>query len=308
MYVHRAIGLLFPMIAGLSSGVAFAGDGVLEINQTCAVQTGCFAGDGAGFPVTINGTAGRSYLLTSDLVVPNENTDGIVVDASDIGIDLNNFAIIAAACVGATTNCTPTSGTGSGIERSSTAIQGTSVRDGSIIGMGNFGVLVGNQSEVRSVRARWNRVVGISAGSGSTISGNIASESGGAGLTGGAGVVVSGNTAYGNGGRGIGVAVGATVVNNTVHSNASDGIFVNSGSTVSGNTAYLNGGDGIEAFGSASTVSGNTARSNTGFGLELGSQSGYRENVISNNTAGTVNGALAVNLGNNACNGSATCP
>lgn len=181
------------------------------------------AGDTAGFPITIDGSAGRSYRLTGDLVVPNENTDGIVVDASDIGIDLNNFAIIAAACVGAMTNCTPTSGTGSGIERSSTAIRSTSVRDGSIIGMGNFGVLVGDQSEVRSERARWNRVVGIAAGSGSTISGN-------------------------------------------------------------------------------------TARLNTGFGLDLGFQSGHRENVIANNTAGTVNGATALNLGNNACNGSATCP
>ena len=32
---------------------ALASDGVLEINQTCAVQTGCFTGDTAGFPVTI---------------------------------------------------------------------------------------------------------------------------------------------------------------------------------------------------------------------------------------------------------------
>jgi hypothetical protein len=30
-------------------------DGVPEINQTCAVQTGCFPGDTAGFPVTISG-------------------------------------------------------------------------------------------------------------------------------------------------------------------------------------------------------------------------------------------------------------
>jgi hypothetical protein len=33
---------------------ALAVDGVLEINQTCAVQTGCFSGDTAGFPVTIS--------------------------------------------------------------------------------------------------------------------------------------------------------------------------------------------------------------------------------------------------------------
>ncbi len=47
---------------------------------------------------------------------------------------------------------------------------------------------------------------------------------------------------------------------------------------------------------------------NTGFGLNLGTQSGYRENVISGNTAGTVTGTGLVNLCNNACNGTATCP
>lgn len=74
-----------------------------------------------------------------------------------------------------------------------------------------------------------------------------------------------------------------------------------------GNTAYDNVRDGI-LTGSGVTVLGNTVRANTGFGLSLGTQSGYRENVISNNTAGTVNGVSLVNLGNNACNGSTTCP
>ena len=36
---------------------ARAGDGALEINQTCAVNTGCFARDTAGFPVTISTSA-----------------------------------------------------------------------------------------------------------------------------------------------------------------------------------------------------------------------------------------------------------
>ena len=44
----------------------FAVDGVLEINQTCAVNTGCFSGDAAGFPVTIDGSAGLSYVLTAN--------------------------------------------------------------------------------------------------------------------------------------------------------------------------------------------------------------------------------------------------
>ena len=61
-----------------------AGEGVLEINQACAVNpvTGCFSGDAPGFPVTIDGSAGRSYLLTGDLVIPDPDTSGISISAS----------------------------------------------------------------------------------------------------------------------------------------------------------------------------------------------------------------------------------
>jgi len=86
---------------------AHAVDGVLEINQTCAVNTGCFSGDTAGFPVTIDGSAGRSYRLTGDLVLPNGNTHGVRITTQDVGIDLNAFAIIGTACVGATNSSCP---------------------------------------------------------------------------------------------------------------------------------------------------------------------------------------------------------
>ena len=41
-------------------------------------------------------------------------------------------------------------------------------------------------------------------------------------------------------------------------------------------------------------------------GLSLDSATAYRENVITSNTLGTVNGG--VNAGGNVCNGSLTCP
>ena len=80
--------VLAPLLSLALATSAIASDGVLEINQTCAGQTGCFAGDAAGFPVTIS--ASGSYRLTSNLTVPNENTEGIVVSANDVGIDLTN--------------------------------------------------------------------------------------------------------------------------------------------------------------------------------------------------------------------------
>lgn len=287
---------------------ASASDGVLEINQTCAVQTGCFAGDTAGLPVTITGSAGRSYRLTSDLVVPNENTSGIQVFIDDVGIDLNNFTIRGpVVCSGTPLACTPTTGSGVGVERGFSLLSGTSLRNGSIRGMGNAGVLLGVQSEVTHVRARSNRLSGIEVGSGSTVSGNTAYQNGNDGIFANTGSTVSGNTTRQNGGNGIQTSSGSTVSGNAAYQNGGNGIQTGTGVTVAGNTAYDNEGDGIQA-GSGSTVSGNTVSFNTGFGLDLLTQSGYRENVITTNTAGTVNGPTLVNLGNNACNGSTVCP
>jgi hypothetical protein len=70
---------------------ALAADGVLEINQTCAVETGCFSGDTPGFPVTI--TEAGSYRLTSNLRPPDLDTLAIGVDADDVTLDLGGFGI-----------------------------------------------------------------------------------------------------------------------------------------------------------------------------------------------------------------------
>lgn len=70
---------------------ALAVDGVLEINQVCAVNTGCFPGDAPKYPVTISSSG--SYRLTSNLFGIGANTDGIVVEKSYVTIDFNGFAI-----------------------------------------------------------------------------------------------------------------------------------------------------------------------------------------------------------------------
>lgn len=43
--------LILTLLIVLLAAPIVASDGVLEINQTCAVNTGCFEGDEAGFPV-----------------------------------------------------------------------------------------------------------------------------------------------------------------------------------------------------------------------------------------------------------------
>jgi hypothetical protein len=46
-----AMPLILTLLIVLLAAPIVASDGVLEINQTCAVNTGCFEEDEAGFPV-----------------------------------------------------------------------------------------------------------------------------------------------------------------------------------------------------------------------------------------------------------------
>ena len=55
----------------LGPAPALADAGRLEINQICAVETGCFPGDAAGFPVTL--TTPGSYALTGNLSLALES-------------------------------------------------------------------------------------------------------------------------------------------------------------------------------------------------------------------------------------------
>ncbi len=327
---------LYALLLLALTGPALAVDGVIEINHTCAAQTGCFSGDTAGYPVTIDGTAGRSYRLTSNLIVPDENTDGILVSTSSITIDLNGFEIVRSGCVGATKDCTSALGTGSGVETTSTSNRGISVKNGSITGMGSYGVFLGDQAEVSGLRVRWNRFDGIRVDKGSIVSGSTAYENGRNGIYAKAGSTVSGNAVYENGYHGISVLAGSIVSGNAAYRNEDDGIYTSVGSTVSDNATYYNGDDGIWVS-RGSTVYGNTVQSNMndgivalegssvqrntvrsnghgsqgGYGLNLGPDTTYRENTIINNGTGAVTGS-GVNMESNYCAGPgvtlASCP
>ena len=324
--------LLFPIL----SIPAFAADGVLEINPTCALQTGCFAGDSAGFPVTIDGSAGRSYRLTADLALPDADTTGVSISAPDVSLDLGGFAIRGVvACSGSPTSCTA-GGAGFGISVS-TAAPRVHISHGGISGMGADGIDIdGNGCVVSDVRVGSNKLDGIDTGNASacivresiaerngnsgiltglrsTVSGNMVSFNGTNGIGTLSGNTLSGNTVSTNGATGISSGSGSTVSGNTAYLNTAAGISISIGSTASGNTAHLNAGDGIQTA-AGSFVIGNGVRDNNGAGLRLGDDSGYRENLITSNAAGTVivNSGTIFNMGNNACtdnlNATAVCP
>jgi len=308
--------------------LSLAADGALEINESCAVQTGCFAGDAIGYPVTISQPG--SYVLSSNLVISDVNQTAILVSADQVSIDLNDFAIIQSTCVGATLSCRPTTGAGTGIDVDDiTSRSGLTIQGGSIVGMGLNGVRLGIASKVQNMRIRWNRLNGIAGQNGIQVMNsvvarnggvgiritnsltaldNVLHENGGDGIECGGGSSVSGNAVFENGAFGIQAGIGSTVSGNGVKQNGSDGINASIGSTITLNSSHSNGGDGIQASNDA-LVQRNTISENGGFGLQLAADAAYRENVATDNTSGNVSGG--VNLGDNLCTVIATstsCP
>ena len=298
-------------------GSVAGSDGVFEINQACASGVGCFPGDNPGLPVEITQTG--SYRLTSNLTVPDENTDGIEVQVDGVSIDLGGFAIIGPVTCDNSLNCTP-AGSGHGINAGSA--HQTGVSNGSIRGMGSFGLAGGFAAMVSNVRTSGNAVTGIAASVGSIIENSTARRNGGQGIF-ISNCVVRGCASSSNGGDGIGssqstitqntvsqnkrigISSGSSIiVNNAVILSGTVGISTGSGATVQGNTVGSSGGIGINAFGSTLVI-GNTIADSTGYGLRMGSRTAFTQNVLSGNTGGhvvrVVNGATAVDLGHNSC-------
>lgn len=188
---------------------AQAGEGVLEINHACAVNGGCFSGDPSGYPVTIDGSAGRSYRLTGDLVVPNQNTDGIFVTANGVTIDLAGFQIAGpVTCSGGTgsVSCGP-AGTGIGIHARQLGLpipssaDFTTIRNGSVVGMGANGILARKGARIDSVLVRQCASTGIRAEEDSLVTNSRAFLNGGLGIWGPNGdVSIAGNRIADSGG------------------------------------------------------------------------------------------------------------
>jgi hypothetical protein len=257
--VVRTIGLVIGFGFGFVA-VAHAGEGRIEINQTCAVA-GCGSGDSAGFPVSFS--SGGSFVLTSDLVPPDANTTGVVIPAGST-LDLNGFTIRGPAdCTGAPATCVGT-GSGSGVS----AGVGSTVRNGTITGMGATGISAQQPVRVIDVDVIGNGGVGINASSsqGTLIRGCRVMRNGGDGIDLGAGSpkgsLVENSVIYGN--TGIGVdARGVLLLGNIIDSNG--GVAINA-----------NVGNGEAAYGH------NSIRSNNGGGAQVSGGQSIGDNICVN--------------------------
>ena len=259
MRLQRIGARLLTIVAIVTMWLAlpsWAVDGVIEINQASVKAAGAFP-----FVISKSG----SYRLTSNLDVTDataraggslaENTTAIQITAADVTIDLNGFEIKGpTSCSGApapSCSCTPSGGGGIGIDGNATV--GVTVMNGTIRGMGDFGILLGRQSRVERVRVVDNGNVGITA---ETVTNCMANGNGFHGIS--SADTVLDSTANENCQDGIIAA--NTVVNCTTRSNAKNGI---EGKTIANCTALGNGDIGIFA----TTAIGCTATGNLSINL-----------------------------------------
>jgi hypothetical protein len=191
---------------------ALSVDGVLEINQTCAAETGCFAGDAPEPPVTI--TQAGSYILTSNLRVLDPNLIAIEIAANDVTLNLNGHTISGPA----------SSGTGRGIYALNH--YNITVRNGRVWGFAWGGVVLRSEIGDPSQYGAGHRIEAM----------HVANNgSGGIEIWGG---LVTDSSANGNLGEGI-RSWYSTVSRSTANKNTSVGIEANH-SAVSHCTAVAN--------------------------------------------------------------------
>ncbi len=296
------IACLFGAVAALGwSAPSLAVDGVIEINAAAAIAGGVSPGDAPGYPVSL--AAGRSYRLTSDLVVSDGDTtliEGYIptlinLPSSNgtITLDLNGFSvrchvgpihIIGASC----------DGDGIGIDFSE--IRGAVVKNGMVRGMGADGVVLGDAGRVENVHALGNDAY-------------LPSDNAG-GIRCGEDCLVANSVASNNGRYGILTGAHSKVMDNRVSENAQAGVRVGSYSLVSGNTIYDNGYFGIVDSGYGMILQ-NTIGQNGSYGIDslIGAPYTFGNNtLVGNNGGGAQHDGLGTRIATNFCQTNTICP
>jgi parallel beta-helix repeat protein len=223
-----AIGTALAIPIALAVPLA-AVDGVKLINQSKAMAGGVTPGDEPGFPVTISRPG--TYQLSSNLTVPAGQT-GIEITADNVTLNLNGWSIIGTG-----------GGSGDGVFSAGTV--NIAVLNGTVWGMGRYGVFLANSSRVEKVRALDNEGGGIFMANSGTVTGNTASQNGGPGITAGGASTVTGNTANFNSSHGIVTSGGTQVISNTAAQNVGAGLNLSFFSGYTHNVLSFNSGGSV---------------------------------------------------------------
>ncbi len=209
-----------------SPEVASAGDGVREINQTCALAGTCFPGDVGGFPVSIPESG--SYRLTSDLASSQSNVPIIQVGPGYVTIDLNGFGVHGPG--GSDPN-------GGGIVGGSRV----TVRNGSVVNASDDGIRLGAAARIEDVIVADSHRDGVFVQGDSVVRGVIATVNQRNGITVGAGSTVESCAASYNQADGISMVSGS-LARSTATNNSGIGASLGPNAAYASNHFEANGG------------------------------------------------------------------
>lgn len=279
-------------------------------------------------PLTIN-IVGGSFYLTENLLALGVGQNCITVNASDVTIDLNGFAIDrtevgfwsegilvdANATNVAIRNGTIRGSSDRGINGASAS--GLVIENVRVYECGREGIFAGINAIIRGCAVVGNINDGIEALTGATIENCLAHDNANGfdyGIIVGGGSVVRGCTASGNNGHGISlltnsVAIGCAAIDNTLNGfssgqsclhigcvatrNGDNGFFMSHGSSAIQCNAMLNEENGFRA--GTTLFESCVARSNSQYGISAGANCAVIGNLCSSNLVG---GILVTSFGN----------
>lgn len=197
--MNKVVRVLLASVTLIVFGDAHSVDGVIEINQARALAGGVSAEDTAGFPVTISESG--SYILTGNLTVA-DTSSAIVITANGVTLDLNGFSVEGPVTCTDTpvTSCT-NGGSAKGIDALS--VSRIIIRNGSVRGFGQQGVLVGfgsadGQFLIDGVMATENGNDGFKLGTNGVLRNCVASRNAASGVAAQGGSLVTGCVLHGN--------------------------------------------------------------------------------------------------------------
>ncbi len=289
LMVVAAIGTVVLVNAGSLTPPAGPITSTMKDLQTVEPRTPITA-----LPFTINQSG--SYYLTGDLEAAFCGADGLVINASDVTLDLNGFSIFH------TSACANDGVTVTGIRRNIV------VRNGTVRGFNSDGIDLGNASNCRvdDVHVADNTRNGLWIFSGAVVTRCTARDNGMNGIVTIGAATIENCSARGNGLDGIVLSNnGGSISNCTAHNNGDDGISAGDGVAITNCTASLNTARGIYSVNGDATIIGCTATQNVGNGIEVGSRSTIQQCTSKNNAGHGIaaNGECFISQNNCVING-----
>ena len=242
----------------ICTGLIWAGDGQIDI---------------AYLPFTISSSG--SYVVVKDLSLSTQDTNGIVISADNVTLDLNGHSLTGPG------NSTGTSGSGIYIESTRCNI---AIHNGTVLNWRQTGINGANSanSQFENLRCYNNGFRGLFAGSISRVVGNTCYQNLDAGIITGNGCYINGNACSYNGNCGLNAGLGSIVSGNSCTNNTTEGIYAGAGCQISNNSCHANTAEGIQVTGSG-TIVNNSCTSNSGYaGIYAGASFIYGNNCLYN--------------------------